>query len=115
MNISSIVVQTRPEHVEAVVEQLKQADFCEYHLHDEKGRIIVTLEGKGVEEEIGKLKKIQQLPHIASAEMMYSYSENELNALQEKLEKDDSIPEWLNDDTIRAEDIRYKGDLKKRY
>ena len=115
MNISSIVVKTKKEHIESVVNAVRNSNFCEYHLNDEKGRIIVTVEGKGVEEEINKLKQIQQLPHVISAEMMYAYSEDELNTERDKLERTDNIPEWLNDENVKAEDIKYKGDLKKRF
>ena len=45
MNLSSIVVLTKPENLEEVLASIKSSDFCEYHLHDEKGRIIVTVEG----------------------------------------------------------------------
>lgn len=114
MNISSIVIRTKPEHVEQIVKELKEGSICEYHLHDEKGRIIVTLEGKGVSEEVGKLRQLQQTPLIISAEMMYSYSEDELDELKTKLENSKEFPDWLNDENIRAEDIKYHGDLKKR-
>jgi len=78
MNISSIVVQTRPENIEAVVEELKSSGICDYHFHDQKGRIIVTIEGKGVKEEIAKLKTIEAMPNIVCANMQMSYSEDEL-------------------------------------
>ena len=52
MNLSSIVVQTRAENLDKVLEDVKASPDCEYHLHDEKGRIIVTIEGKNTEEEI---------------------------------------------------------------
>lgn len=68
-----------------------------------------------MEEEILKLKKIQAIDHVISAEMMYSYSEDELDELKDKVEKDNSVPEWLNDENVKAEDIQYKGDLKKRF
>lgn len=115
MNLSSIVVQTKPEYLSEVIEKLKNSDLCEYHLNDEKGRIVITIEGEGVSEEIGKLKVIQEMPHIISAEMMYSYSEDELNELKDKLENTDKLPDWLNDENAKAEDIRYHGDLKKRF
>lgn len=115
MNLSSIVVQTKPEFLNGVINELKTGGLCEYHMHDEKGRIIITIEGKGVEEEIRKLRRIQELPHVISAEMMYSYSEDELDELKAKLENTDTLPEWLNDENARAEDIQYHGDLKKRY
>ena len=56
MNISSIVVQTRAEYLEQVLIDLKNSEVCDYHMHDDKGRVIVTIEGKGVAEELKKLK-----------------------------------------------------------
>ncbi len=116
MNISSIVVQVRQEYVDEVVEVLKEADFCDYHFHDKgMGKIIVTVEGEGVSEEIEKVKQIQAVPHVISAEMMMAYSEEELEEERNKLEMGGpNVPEMLNDDTIRAEDIVYNGDLRKK-
>ncbi len=114
MNISSIVVQVRQDYVDEVVEALKAADFCDYHFHDkDKGKIIVTVEGEGVEEEIAKVKQIQAIPHVITADMMMAYSEEELDKERSKLEMGPNVPEMLNDDTLRAEDIVYHGDLKK--
>ncbi|HEX5623681.1 MAG TPA: chaperone NapD [Sulfuricurvum sp.] len=116
MNISSIVVQTNPKFVEEVVQVLEDADYCDYHFHDEKGRIIVTIEGSGVEEEIVKLVKIQEMEHVISADMSFAYSEDELNAERDKLEAfGGDIPEWLNDENATKRDIRYNGDLKDRF
>ncbi len=113
MTLSSIVVQTKPNTLNSVIENLKKSELCEYHLHDEKGRIIITVEGENVEEEISKLQEIQAFPDVISAEMVYSYDEEELDKLRENL--DDKIPEWLNDADAKAEDIVYHGDLKKKY
>jgi len=116
MNLSSIVVLTTPEHLKEVLEKIKSSNECEYHLHDEKGRIIITIEGKDTEEEIGKLKVIQQIPHIISAEMAFAYSEDELEEERQKLEKSsDNIPDWLNDPDAKMNDIHYGGDIKKRF
>lgn len=115
MNISSIVVQSVPQYVEEVVSSLKAADYCDYHFHDALGRIIVTIEGEGVEEEIEKLTKIQFLPHVIAADMSFAYSEDELNAHRDKLEiMGGDIPQWLNDDDALKRDITYNGDLKDR-
>ncbi len=114
MNISSIVVQVRSEYVDEVVEKLKEADFCDYHFHDKSiGKIIVTVEGEDVGEEIKKVKMIQAVPHVIAADMMMAYSEDELEKERSKLETGPNVPEMLNDDSIRAEDIVYHGDLKK--
>lgn len=118
MNISSIVVQTVPKFLDEVVEALKEAEYCDYHFHDEKGRIIVTIEGEGVEEEIAKLTKVQEIPHVVAADMSFAYSEDELNAERDKLEVDGTtMPEWLNADAedVDVRDIKYHGDLKKKF
>ena len=114
MNISSIVVQVLPKYMDDVLEILQNAEFCDYHFHDkERGKIIVTIEGETVEDEIKKLKIIQSLQHVLSAEMMMSYSEEELDREIKKLEAQDPVPKILNDDNVRAEDIVYHGDLRK--
>jgi len=115
MNISSIVIQAMSEHIDALVETLKEAEFCEYHMHDKKkGKIIVTVEGEGVEEEIEKLIEIQRLPHVMAADMMMTYQEDQLDEEIKKLEAEDPVPSMLNDDTIDVRDIVYNGDLKKK-
>ena len=116
MNISSIVVQTNPNYTEGVVELLKSSDYCDYHFHDEKGRIIVTIEGDGVEEEIAKLVKIQEMEHVIAADMSFAYSEDELNTERDKLEAvGTDLPAWLNDENATKGDIKYNGDLKDRF
>ncbi len=114
MNISSIVVQTVPKFLDEVVESLKNSDACDYHLHDEKGRIIITIEGADVSEELKKMKVIEMIPHVVSAEMQMAYSEDELEANMQRLENADVVPKMLNDDDVEAKDIIYRGDLKKK-
>ena len=114
MNISSIVVQTLLKHINEVVESLKNCDVCDYHMHDEKGRIIITIEGAGVQEELKKLKVIEAIPHVMSADMQMAYSEDELSAHMEVLENADLVPKVLNDNSINASNIVYNGDIKKK-
>ena len=114
MNISSVVVQTVPKFLDEVVEALKNSDACDYHLHDEKGRIIITIEGEDVSEELKKMKVIEMIPHVISAEMQMAYSEDELEANMQKLENADVVPKMLNNDDLDPSDIVYRGDLKKK-
>jgi len=114
MNVSSIVVQTLPKYLDEVVENLKECDVCDYHLHDEIGRIIVTIEGDGVAEELKKLKVIEAIPHIISADMQMAYSEDELDDHMDVLENSDAVPHMLHDDDLRPEEVIYNGDLKKK-
>ena len=114
MNISSIVVQTIPKFLEEVVASLKDCEACDYHMHDEKGRVIITIEGEGVSEELKKLHVIEAIPHVIAADMQMAYSEDELDKNMEILNNADVVPKMLNDDDISARDIVYNGDLKKK-
>jgi len=114
MNISSVVVQTVPKFLDEVVESLKNSDACDYHMHDEKGRVIITIEGVDVSEELKKMKVIEMIPHVISAEMQMAYSEDELDANMEKMANADLVPKVLNDEDIDPRDIVYRGDLKKK-
>jgi len=114
MNISSIVVQCLPEYVEEVVESLKNTPECDYHMHDEKGRVIITIEGNGVSEELEKLKVIEVIPHVIAADMQMAYSEDELDEHMEVLNNRDAVPKILNQDDIDVDKVVYHGDLKKK-
>lgn len=114
MNISSIVIRVLPEHCESTLIKIKASDVCDYFMHDET-KIIVTIEGEDISEEIAKLKKIQEMEHVITANMMYSYSEDELNQEKDKIEKSNDINEWLNDTSQNAGLINYAGDLKKNF
>jgi len=114
MNVSSIVVQTVPKFLEEVVQSLKDCEVCDYHMHDEKGRVIITIEGAGVEEELKKLRVVEAIPHVITADMQMAYSEDELNEHMEVLENADLVPKMLNDEDLDPRDIVYNGDLKKK-
>jgi len=61
MNISSLVITTAPQHLQQVVKSLENSGLCEIHFIDEKGKIIVTIEGENVSEEVSKVKEIEQM------------------------------------------------------
>jgi len=115
MNISSIVVQALPKHIDKLVSLFKEADYVDYHLHDkEKGKIIVTVEGKGVEEEIEKLIKIQRIPEVIAADMMMTYQEDELDEEIKRLEAENPVPDVLTKEDIDPSEVVYHGDLKHK-
>ena len=114
MNISSIVVTTLPKNLESVIENLKKSGVCDYHMHDEKGRVIITIEGENVEDELKKLKVIEAIPNVITADMQMSYSEEELSRHMQVLENSDAVPKVLNNKDINVEDIVYRGDLKRK-
>jgi nitrate reductase NapD len=114
MNISSIIVKTKPENYDAVWLNLQESELCDVHFGDkEKGIIIITIEGETVEEEIAKLNKIEEMPMIISANMHMSYCEEELEKMKENIDFESTVKE-LNTEK-RAEEIDYFGSLKGKY
>ncbi len=115
MNISSIVVQVKSENYIEVKEALEASGLCEYHFGDqEKGKLIITIEGQDVEEEIKKLVAIQKIPGVLAADMMQTYQEDQLDEEIKRLEAEDPVPEVLSNENIDIKDIVYHGDLKKK-
>ena len=73
MNVSSIVVQAPSKFIDELVEDFKNSELCEYHLHDkEKGKIIVTIEGKDVGEEIEKLPAMLNDDTLDAKDIVYN-------------------------------------------
>jgi len=114
MNISSIVVKTVPKYLDEVLQSLKDCEVCDYHMHDKEGRIIITIEGNGVSEELEKLRIIETIPHVITADMQMAYSEDELDTHMEVIASGDAVPKVLNDDKVDLSNITYNGDLKKK-
>ncbi|MCP4571401.1 MAG: chaperone NapD [bacterium] len=83
MNISSIVVKTHPDRLAQVMEGLREIETCDIHFSDEQGRIVVTVEGTDDADETAKLKRIQALPGVASADFSYTYNDHEAHATEE--------------------------------
>jgi len=112
-NISSIVVKVSPEYVDKVVECLNSSDLCEVHFHDKIGRIVITIEGENVDVELEKMRAIQSMDHILSAELVYSYNEEELSNAKEFLDKaEDTVPPAMDEEHPDAGKIQYSGRLK---
>ncbi len=115
MNISSIVVQCKSDNFDKVKEWCENSEICDYHFGDKtKGKIIVTIEGEDVGEEIEKLKQIQVAPFVIAADMMMTYQEDMLDKEIKTLSEQDPVPAFLNDPDTKAQDIVYNGDLKKK-
>lgn len=101
MNVSSMVIKTAPDSMSNVMESLKDAGLCDIHFHD-LGRIIVTIEGESIGEEMQRMKAIQNMPGVLSAELAYSYSEHEIQKAMEQLKTAGAVPEILHRDAADA-------------
>ena len=92
VNISSIVVRTLPENLAEVCRTLTGSGLCEIHFQDEQGRVVVTIEGGDVDEEMHILQQIQALPNVLSADLVYAYSEQGFTT------RPDAVPPDLSED-----------------
>ena len=114
MNISSIIVKTLPKNFDEVMQSVKESGVCDIHFNDkEKGIIIVTIEGKNVEEEIEKVRMLEALPKVISADMHMSYCEEELEEMKKDIDFNKAVDEINSDKPI--EEINYFGSLKGKY
>jgi len=78
MNISSIIVKTKPVHLQEVMDSINAVKYCEVHFFDSAGRIVVTIEEKNIDRQMSLMKKIHSLPFVYDTSLAYSYCEDEL-------------------------------------
>ena len=76
MNVSSIVVRTRPAAVKSVIAALEKSGLCDVFFSDKQGRIVVTVEGETVDGEMEKLLAIRNLPDVLGADLVYAFSDD---------------------------------------
>lgn len=87
MNVSSIVVTTSPEHIKGVIDMINSYDLCEVHFKDADGRIVLTVEGENIDEQMKSLGTIQNIPEVLNANLMFSYCEEELIEALEQIDQ----------------------------
>ena len=96
MNVSSIVVKTKPEHLQGVISKINEVDLCEVHFYDDEGKIVVTIEGENIDEQMQRMKQIQKIPFVYGANLSYSYTEDEVAAgLEQIIDSGNAVPEKL--------------------
>ena len=113
MNISSAIVKVKSGIAESVTEKLKEIEGCEIHIIEGE-RIIITIEAEDVSGEIAIVKAAEQLDGVLAVEMVYAYSEEELDKERDKVEIAEETPEWLNNESLDARDIKYGGKKRKK-
>ncbi|MCU0897706.1 MAG: chaperone NapD [Burkholderiales bacterium] len=74
MNLSGILVVARPQQFDECVATLALLEGVEVHQTDaETGRIVVVQAAPAVDDEIEGLKRIQSLPTVLTADLVYHY------------------------------------------
>ena len=69
--IASIVVQLRPEHLDAVESAILALDGCEIHGRDVRGKLIVVVDAPDSGSLGTTMNTISSLPHVHSACLVF--------------------------------------------
>ena len=77
MNISGVVVRAYPDRLAGVREQLQQLQGVEVHGENPDGRLVVTVEQEGDHAMADTVVRMQELPGVLSASMIYHQFEED--------------------------------------
>ncbi len=75
--VSGVLAICRPEHLVESTAAMREMAGVEIHFTDPRGRLVVTIEGSTTEDCAERLRAIQRLPHVLSAEMAMHVFEDE--------------------------------------
>ena len=78
MNVTSVIVRTKPENLESVMVGIRAMDGCDIHFNDEAGRIVVTIESESGSDDMPRLRDLSNLPNVISAGVVYTFSDDGL-------------------------------------
>jgi nitrate reductase NapD len=96
MNVSSIIVRTTQEHLQEVIDSINSMDLCDVHFYDTEGKIVATIEGNSINDQMERMKSIQSMPSVFSVNLSYSYCEDELlSGLDQIQDSCSPVPEKL--------------------
>ena len=87
MNVSSVIVRAAKENIERVIHDINAVEFCEVHFYDPGGKIVATIEGESIHEQMESMKQIQNLPDVFSVNLSYSYCEEEVAGAIDHIQK----------------------------
>ncbi len=80
MNISSVIIRTRPERVAAVRDSIADMPGVEVHAAEPDGRIVATIEDSEKQFAADTYVQLHQVPGVLSAAMIYQYSDDDEEA-----------------------------------
>ncbi|MBI2570552.1 MAG: chaperone NapD [Candidatus Schekmanbacteria bacterium] len=71
--LSALLVRAHPQALDAVATRLQELPWLRVHFRDGQGRIIVTIEGETVGDEIARVTALQQTPGVLSVDLINHY------------------------------------------
>jgi len=75
MNISSVVIRTRPAEAEAVRAELARLPGVDIHALTGDGRIVITVEDSTTSSAADTFVRLHSVPGVFSVSMVYQYSD----------------------------------------
>jgi nitrate reductase NapD len=75
VEIASIVVQTRPEHLTDVADAVEALPGAQIYTRDPKGKLIVVIEATDTGSIGATLNAISSLPHVLTASLVFPGSD----------------------------------------
>lgn len=76
MNISSVIVQTRPERLADVHAALAALPGVEIHAESPEGKLVITLEDDSTRTAADRYVDLNNIPGVLSAAMVYQFSDD---------------------------------------
>lgn len=76
MNISSVIVQTRPERLADVRAALAALPGVELHAESPEGKLVITLEDDSTRTAADRYVDLNNIPGVLSAAMVYQFSDD---------------------------------------
>ena len=74
MHYSGLIVFCEPSSTEDCVHQLNNCPGIDVYVTDNRrGRVVAVLETETVDEQEAGLRRVQALPHVRAAELVYHY------------------------------------------
>ena len=78
MSISSLVIQTRPENVEALHEEFSRMNGVEVHATTEEGNLVVTVDNPDNAQASETFNRFLQMDGVLNTSLIYNYFESDI-------------------------------------
>ncbi len=76
MTICSLVLQAKPQHLEAIIDVLNTMDGIEVHAQNESGKMVVTIDHPSREYCSKAMTDMSQLNGVMSSSLIFEYQED---------------------------------------
>ncbi len=102
MNVSAILIATLPKDLSQVKDEINILEWADVHHMEESGRMIVTIEGKDMDEDLARIKLLNALPGVLTATMIQYYFEDEMEEMWNSVHKKDldTVPAYLDNNDM---------------